>query len=73
VFRHFLGLGSFNNSKGFLVHKQASPPIIFGGIGFILTTTIAIVTYLGSWAFVASIIVVRFMVNQRPFLHKALA
>jgi hypothetical protein len=72
VFKHFLGLGFFNSPKGFLVHKQASPPIVFGGIGFIPTTAIALTDYLGSWAFVASIIVVRFMVNQRPFPHKAL-
>jgi hypothetical protein len=34
--------------------------------------TIAPITYLGNWAFVASIIVVRFMVDQRPFLLETL-
>jgi hypothetical protein len=44
----------------------------FGVIGLIPTATITSTTYLGSWAFIASIIVVRFMVNQRPFLLEAL-
>jgi hypothetical protein len=72
VFGCLLGLRSFDNPKGCLVHKQASLPITFGGIKFILTTTMIPTTYLWSWALVASIIVVRFMVDQRPFLFEAL-
>jgi hypothetical protein len=39
---------------------------------FILTTTIALATYLRSWPFVTSIIVVSFMVDPHPFLLEAL-
>jgi hypothetical protein len=73
VFGHLLGLRSFDNPKGPLVRKQGSFPITLGGIGFISTSTITPTTYLGSWAFVASIIDVRLMVDQRLFLLKALA
>jgi hypothetical protein len=45
----------------------------FGGIEFIPMGTITLTAYLGSWAFVISIIVVRFMVDQCPFLIEALA
>jgi hypothetical protein len=73
VFKHLLGLGSFDSPKGPSIHKQASLPIAFGGIGFILITTIALTIYLRSWAFVASIIIVKFMVDQRPFFFETLA
>ncbi len=56
-----------------LACKQVYFLITFGYINIIPTTTIAPITYLGSWVFVASIIVVRFMVDQRPFLLEALA
>jgi hypothetical protein len=72
VFGHLLGPRSFDNLEGFLARKQAYFPITFDGIGIILMATIAPITYLRSWAFVVSIIVVRFMVNQRPFLFEAL-
>ncbi len=55
-----------------LIPKQASFPITFGGVRFILTSTITHVAHLGNWAFVTSIIVVRFMINQCPFLLEAL-
>jgi hypothetical protein len=35
--------------------------------------TIALTTYLRSWAFVTLIIAIRFMVDQHPFLLKTLA
>jgi len=35
--------------------------------------TFAPTTYLGSWAFIASIIATRFMVDQCPFLFEMLA
>ncbi len=73
VFGHFLGPGSFESPEGPLVHKQASFPITFDGVGLILTSTITLVTYLGSWAFVVLVIVARFMVYQHPFLLEALA
>ncbi len=72
VFGRLLGLGSFDSQEWFLVHKQVFLPIAFSGINFMSITTIAPMSYLKSWAFVASIITVRFMVNQRPFLLEAL-
>jgi hypothetical protein len=72
MFGRLLNLRSFDSLKRFLVHKQASLLITFGGIGFILTSTIALIAYLGSWAFVASIIGVRFMVDHHPFFLEAL-
>jgi hypothetical protein len=73
MFGHLLGPRSFNSPKGPLAYKQASLPIVFGDISFILTTIISPTTYLGCWALVVSIIVTRFMVNQHPFLFEALA
>jgi hypothetical protein len=72
MFGCLLVSGSFDNPKGTLDHKQTSLPITFGGVGLILTFTIAPTTYLGNWALVALIIVVRFMVDQHPFLLEAL-
>jgi hypothetical protein len=72
VFIHLLSLGSFDGLEGPLVHKQASFPIAFSGVRFILTSTIAQVVYLGSWALVALVIIIRFMVDQCPFLLEAL-
>jgi hypothetical protein len=63
MFGCLLGLGSFDRLKRHLVCKQASFPITFGGIELISTSIIAPIAYLRSWAFVASIIVVRFMVD----------
>jgi hypothetical protein len=73
MFRHFLGPISFNSLKGPVANKQASLPIIFGGIKIIPIVTIAPATYLGNWAFIASFIIVRFMVDQHPLLLEALA
>ncbi len=73
VFEHILGPRSFDNPKEPLTCTEASLPIIFGGIELTLTSTIALTTYLRSWALVTSIIVIRFMVNQRPFLLEVLA
>jgi hypothetical protein len=72
VFRRILGLGSFDNLVGPLARKQASFQITFGGIELILIATIAPIAYLESWALVGSIIVVRFMGDQCPFLFEAL-
>jgi len=44
----------------------------FGGSDIILTSTIAPIAYLESWAIVISIITARFMVDQCPFLFEAL-
>jgi len=73
MFGRLSGLRSFDSSQGPLAYKQAFFPIILGGIGFIPTSTIAPTTYLGSWAFIVSIIVVRFMVDQCPFFLQTLA
>jgi hypothetical protein len=72
VFEHLLGPGSFNSPERFITYKQTAFPIILGGIGLIPTSTIALTSYLRSWAFVALILVVRFMVNQHPFFLEAL-
>ncbi len=73
MFGCLLGLRSFDSPKGFLVHKQTSLLITFGGVGLILTSTIAPTTYLESWAFVDSIRTIMLMVDQHPFLLKTLA
>jgi hypothetical protein len=73
VFRCLLGPGSFNSPKRPLARKQASLPTTFGGVGLISTSTITPAAYLGSWALVVLVIVVRFMVDQHPFLLEALA
>jgi hypothetical protein len=73
MFRHLLGLGSFDNPKGLLACKQVSLLIIFGNIGFILTTTITPTSYLRNWILVVTTIVARFKVNQHLFLLEALA
>jgi hypothetical protein len=73
MFGCLLGPRSFDNPERPLAHKQAFFPITFDGIGLILMTTIVPTTYLGNWAFITSIIVVRFIVDQCPFLLKALA
>jgi hypothetical protein len=72
VFGHLLGPSSFDSPKGPLARKQVFLAITLGGIDFILTSTIAPIAYLGSWAFVTSIIVARFMVDPCPFLFEAL-
>ncbi len=73
VFGRLLGPGSFNSPKGPLAYKQVFFLITFDGIGVIPTTTIASIAYLKSWAFIASIIATKFMVDHCPFLLKALA
>ncbi len=65
--------GSFDSPEGPLAHKQASLPITFSGVELISTSTIAPIAYLRSWALVALVIVIRFMVDQCPFLFEALA
>jgi hypothetical protein len=71
-FEHLLGLESFDNPERPLAHKQVFFPITFGGIGLIPMATITSSTYLRSWALVASIVAIRFMVDQHPFLFEAL-
>ncbi len=72
MFGRLLGLGSFDNPKGPLAHKQASFPITFGDVEFILTSTITSITYLGNWALIVLVIVARFMVDQCFFIFEAL-
>jgi hypothetical protein len=68
MFGHLFGPRSFNSPKGTLVHKQASFLITFGGIGLILTSTIAPATYLRNWAFVTLILVTLWLINVLSFL-----
>jgi hypothetical protein len=72
MFKCLLGSRSFDSQKGFLVRKHVFLPITFIRIDLILTTTIALTAYLRSWDLVVSIITIRFVVNQPPFLFKAL-
>jgi len=73
VSKRLLGLGSFDNLERPLAYKQVFFPITFDGIRFIPMATFAPTTYLGSRALVASIIAIRFMVDQCPFLFETLA
>jgi hypothetical protein len=73
MFGRLLGPWSFNSPKGSLTHKQTFLPITFSGVRLISTSIIAPRVYLRSWALVILIIDVRFMVDQCPFLLKALA
>jgi hypothetical protein len=59
MFGHLLGPRSFDNPKGPLARKQASLIITFGGIKLILISIIIPTAYLGSWALVALIIIVK--------------
>jgi len=68
MFGCLLGSRSFDSLEGHLADKEAFFPITLGSIGFISTSTIALTTYLKSWALVALIIMGRFMVNQCHFL-----
>jgi hypothetical protein len=72
VFRWLLHLRSFYSLERTLAHKQASFPIVLGSIKFLTTITIAPTIYLGEWALIVSIIIVRLMVNQHPFLFETL-
>jgi hypothetical protein len=72
VFGHLLGPRSFDSPELPLVYKQASLPITFSDVGLISTSTITLTTYLRNWALIVSIVVVRFMVDQHPFLLEAL-
>jgi hypothetical protein len=63
MFGCLLGPMSFDSFEGPLVHKHAYSLIIFNGIKFILTTTITPTISLKNYAFLASIIVVRFIVK----------
>jgi hypothetical protein len=72
MFRWLLDLRSFDSLERTLTHKHASFPIVLGSIKFIPTITIAPTIYLGKWALIVSIIVVRFMVNQHPFIFETL-
>ncbi len=73
MFGCLLGPWSLNSLKRPLVCKHASPLITFNGIELIPMATITPTTYLGNWAFVTLIIVIRFMIDQQPFLFETLA
>jgi len=72
MFGHLWGPRSIDSLEGPLTRKQVFLLITLSGIGLIPTSTITPISYLKNWAFVASIIVVRFMVNQSPFLFEVL-
>jgi len=73
LFGPLLGPWSFDNIEKPLDRRQVSFPIIFGGVGFILTSMIAPIVYLGNWAIIALVIIVRFMIDQHPFFLETLA
>jgi hypothetical protein len=72
VFERLLGPRSFDSLERPLAYKQVDLPITLGGIGFILTSSIIPITYLWNWAFIVSIIIAMFMVDQHSFLFKVL-
>jgi hypothetical protein len=72
MFGHLLGPKSLDSFKRLLACKQAHLPMTFSGIKLIPIATITPTSYLRSWGLVILIIAARFMVDQRPFLHKAL-
>jgi hypothetical protein len=72
MFGCILGPWSFDSLKRPRVCKQTSFLITFSGVEFILTSTIAPTTYLGNWTFVISVIAIRCMLDQHPFLLEAL-
>jgi hypothetical protein len=72
AFRHLLRPRSFDNPKGPFARKQASLSITFNGIEFKSTATITSTNYLKNWALLTSVIAVRYMVDQHPFLLEAL-
>jgi hypothetical protein len=53
MFGCLLGSRSFDSLEGLLAHKQTSLPITFSGVELISTSTIALTTYLRSWALIA--------------------
>jgi hypothetical protein len=72
MFGCLLGPWSFNSPKGPLVRKHVSFLIIFDGIGLIPIATITPTTCLRNWAFVTSIIVAKFFIDQQPFFFETL-
>jgi hypothetical protein len=72
MFGCLLGPWFFDSPKGPIVHKHASLLITLDGIEFIPMATITPTIYLGNWALITSIIVVRFIVNQQPFFLETL-
>jgi len=72
MLKRLLGQGSFDSLQGLLYHKQTFFFITFNGIEFILIATITLITYLGNWAFVVLIKVVKFMIDQHSLLLEAL-
>lgn len=54
------------------MHWQVFLPISFGNVGLISFEIIMLTTYLGSWALIALIITLRFLVNFRLFLLEAI-
>jgi len=49
LFWRFLGPRSFDSPKRPLACKQTAFPITFGGVGFMSTSMITLITYLRSW------------------------
>jgi hypothetical protein len=72
VFGCLLGPKNFDSLEGPLACKHISFLITLSCARFLLITTIAQIIYLNSWAVVASIIVVKFMVDHHPFLLETL-
>jgi hypothetical protein len=64
---------SFKKYKNFKFEDEKFQRKTFNGIELTPTATITPITYLKSWVLVISIIVIKFMVDQCPFLFEALA
>jgi hypothetical protein len=47
-------------------------PVSSGGVGLIFSEVIVLVIYVGSWAFITTIIVFKFLLNFHLFLLKSI-
>jgi hypothetical protein len=72
MFGCILGPWFLDSPKRPIVHKHVSLLITLDGIEFIPMAIITPTIYLRNWALVTSIIVVRFMVDQKPFFLETL-
>jgi len=68
----FLGLGSLECPKAFLIYQQVAFPISSGVAGFISLKVIAPTTYVGRWALIVFIITSKFLLDSHSFLLEAI-
>jgi hypothetical protein len=67
IFERFLGSGSLECLKAFLIYQQVPLPIFSGVVGLISLKVIAPTAYVGSWALIVLIISSKFLLDSRSF------